>query len=683
MAASETYLVTSALPYANGDLHLGHIVEAVQTDIFVRFQKLLGNRAVYVCADDTHGTPIELSALRRKITPEALVAEAWEHHHRDYLKYGIQFDIFHTTNSQENRRYANLIFEALNTKGLVEQREIHQYYCEHDKRFLPDRFIVGTCPKCHTANQYGDVCESCGATYDPTDLAEPQCIICKKAPVLKASTHFFVKLAERADFLRAFLETPGMLQDDMRNFIGRWVEEGLHEWCISRDGPYFGFEIPGHPGKYFYVWLDAPIGYLSSTDKWCADTGKNIADYWDPASSTKVVHFIGKDIVYFHALFWPVMLDAAAFKLPSRIIVHGFLTVQGEKMSKSRGTFILASDYAQKVKHPQATEYLRFYFAAKLSSSSGDIDLSIDEIINRVNTMLVNNIGNLHHRTFIFIDRYFESKIPDEAWDAAIAEAVTKTVAEVKAHFEVVEYKEALEKIQALGNLGNKYYQDSKPWELLKSDVPAAAVVMTTCANLVRTLGVLLKPILPAIVSTLETQYGREFCWDDALFSLRGTPVGTTEKLVTPLVQEDFSDLIPPAAVPVIVASAKESKKAASKKAHGTAKPASSDPVTIDDFRKINLRVGIVKEAVPVENADKLLHLSVDDGERIRSIVAGIARSYAPADIIGRRIVFVANLTPATIRGHLSEGMILAADNGKGLSLIAPDADALPGAIVA
>ena len=452
--SAKRFLVTMALPYANGDLHLGHVLEAVQTDIYVRYRKLRGGEVIYVCADDTHGTPIEVSALRRKITPQELITEARENHLRDYAGFNIGFDIFSSTDSEENRVYAERIFESLKKNGLVVERDIDQYYCEHDKRFLPDRFIMGSCPRCTTADQYGDVCESCGATYEPTELGDPHCILCREKPVMRQSRHFFVELGKREQFLRDYLATPGVLQDDMRNFVTSWINDGLREWCVSRDGPYFGFPIPGAPGKFFYVWLDAPIGYISSTDRWCAGHGRRVEEFWSPGSGTQIVHFIGKDIVYFHALFWPVMLHSAGFALPSTIFVHGFLNVGGEKMSKSRGTFILAKDFLSKVKHPQAAEYLRFFFGAKLSNTTADIDLAPDEFVKRVNTTLANNFGNLHNRTFVFCERFFDRKIPDAPWDETIAAEVAAAALEIERHYATAEYKLVVERVHGLGNLG-------------------------------------------------------------------------------------------------------------------------------------------------------------------------------------------------------------------------------------
>jgi methionyl-tRNA synthetase len=657
-------VVTAALPYANSDIHLGHIVEAVQTDIFVRFQKLRGNRVIFAWADDTHGTPIELAARKQGITPESLVGDMGRNHVRDYGAFEIGYDIFYHTNSPENRHYAELIYAKLREKGLVVERDVEQFYCDHDQRFLPDRFIKGICPKCDAVDQYGDVCEACGATYAPTEMKEPRCMICGTPPALKSSRHFFVELGKREQFLR-YLNTTGVLQGEMKNFVEHWIDEGLREWCISRDGPYFGFKIPGTEDKYFYVWLDAPIGYLSSTAKWCADHGEDVLKLWGKGAPARLVHFIGKDIVYFHTLFWPVMLDAADFKLPDSIFVHGFLTMQGEKMSKSRGTFILAKDYVAKVKHPAACEYLRFFFGAKLTNNTGDIDLNIEEFCTRVNTTLVNNIGNLHNRTFVFLARFFQSRLPDVAWDSAIAAAVETAGQEIAEHFERVEYKAAIEKIHVLGNLGNKYYQDSKPWELIKHDQAAAGVVMVTCVNLIKALAVFLKPIMPALVGRIEAQFGCRFQWDDHCFSLRGATLGIAEKIVLPVEAAQFEELMGVAPA---------------------APKANSDASALIDgaqFTAVDLRVGVVLSAERVEKSDKLLKLIVDTGAGQRQIIAGIAKHYTPEAITGKRIAFIANLKPAQIMGLTSEGMVLAAQKGKRLVVLTPDGDIPAGAKIA
>jgi methionyl-tRNA synthetase len=663
----QTFVVTAALPYANGDIHLGHIVEAVQTDIFVRYQKLRNNRVVFAWADDTHGTPIELAARKAGISPESMIAAVWQNHVRDYGAFSIGYDIFYSTNSPENRHYAELIFGKLRENGLVVERDVEQFFCEHDQRFLPDRFIRGTCPKCGAVDQYGDVCESCGATYAPTDLKDSRCMICNAPPTLRTTRHFFVELGKREQFLRQYLDT-GVLQEEMKNFVVHWIDEGLREWCVSRDGPYFGFQIPGTADKYFYVWLDAPIGYIAATAKWCADHGEDIAALWGPGAPAKLVHFIGKDIVYFHTLFWPVMLQEGGFKLPDNIFVHGFLTVQGEKMSKSRGTFILAKDFAAKVGHPAACEYLRFFFGAKLTNNTGDIDLNVDELCNRVNTTLVNNIGNLHNRTFIFLDRFFQSHLPDVAWDEGIAATVAATGAEIAAHFERVEYKTAVDKIHMLGNIGNKYYQDSKPWELIKTDPAAAGRVMVTCVNLIRSLAVFLKPIVPGLVATIEAQFGAPLQWNDHVFSLRQGTLGKAEKIVVPLERSQFDALLGAAieAVP---------KPAASK----DAKP----PIGIEQFQAVDLRVGRIKAAEAVAGSDKLLKCTVDTGDGDCQIIAGIGKHYDPAALVDKRVIFIANLKPAMLMGLASEGMLLVAQKGKKMVLAAPESEIAIGAKVA
>jgi methionyl-tRNA synthetase len=656
-----------ALPYANGDIHLGHLLEAVQTDIFVRYQKLRGNSAVFVAADDTHGTPIELSALKQKITPEELIAQAHKNHVRDYAGFNIGFDIYYSTNSEENRKYAELIFANLQKNGLVVEREINQYYCEHDRRFLPDRFIVGACPKCGAADQYGDVCEACSSTYEPTDIVEPHCIICGKTPVLRTSKHLYVELSKSEDFLREYIATPGVLQEDMRNFVTSWINGGLREWCISRDAPYFGFKIPGTENKYFYVWLDAPIGYISSTEKWCKDNGRRVEDFWSPQCGAKVVHFIGKDIVQFHLLFWPVMLKNSNFNLPSTVFVHGYLNTRGEKMSKSRGTSISAKDFLATIKHPQAPEYLRFFFASKLSSTTVDIDLTGTEFVNRVNTTLANNIGNLHHRTFIFCERYFDKKIPEGGWDEGIAATVAAAAAEIEQYYEKAEYKSVVERVHALGNLGNKYYQDSKPWELIKSDPAAAAKIMVTCANLIKAIAVFLKPVIPEICGSLERQLGAKFSWNDYAFSLSNKPLVVTEKLVIPLTDDDVAPLFgQPAAVAAPAVSASE---------NGT--------IDIAAFKAVDLRVAKIVSAERIEKSKKLLKLQCEIGDEKRQILAGIAEHYSPESLLGKLVIVIVNLKPAKLMGHESQGMVLAAsDAGGGLSLLFPDKALVSGAKV-
>jgi methionyl-tRNA synthetase len=651
-------LVTSALPYANNNIHLGHLFEAVQTDIYVRYHRLRGATVRYVCADDTHGTPIELAALRQKIAPELLVEQTRKDHMRDYAGFNISFDIFYTTNSDENRKYAEFIYKKLRDNDLIVEKEISQYYCEHDKRFLPDRFIVGGCPRCKAEKQYGDVCEVCGATYDPTELSEPKCIICNNPPVLRQSRHFYVQLKKCEGFLREYIGSSGALQGDIRNFVTSWIDDGLKEWCISRDGPYFGFKIPDTENKFFYVWLDAPIGYISSTDRYCKDHGERVEDYWGCDADTKVVHFIGKDIVYFHALFWPVMLKNAGFKLPSRIFVHGFLNIEGEKMSKSRGTFILAKDYLEKVKHPQAPEFLRFYFASKQMPNTGDVDLNKSELLTKTATTLANNIGNLHHRTLVFCDRYFQKSIPDAPWDESIATIVEEAGREISRYYESGEFKSVVEKIHALGSLGNKYYQDAAPWEQMKTDPSKAASVMVTCVNLIKALAVFLKPITPEITGSIERQIGTILKWEDYVFSLRNKPLGVTDKIVKPFEESDLD---------AVFAAASQNKAQ-------QVSAATPGLIDINHFKAVDLKIAVIKSAERVEKSSKLLKLQVEIGKETRQIVAGIAAHYKPEDLPGRQVVVVANLKPATLFGLTSEGMLLCAQNSGGeLVLIHPE----------
>lgn len=644
-STSKKILVTCALPYANADIHLGHLLEAVQTDTFVRFQKLIGNQVTFVCADDTHGTPIELSALKRGILPEMLIAQARTDHMRDYAGFNIGFDIFYSTNSDENRKYAELVYSNLKKNSLIVEREINQFYCDYDKRFLPDRFIIGTCPRCKSPGQYGDVCEKCSATYEPTELLEPHCIICGNSPQLRKSKHLYVELAKCEQFLREYIHRPGVLQDDMRNFVKTWIDEGLKQWCISRDGPYFGFKIPGTDDKYFYVWMDAPIGYISSTEKWCKDNDRRIEEFWAPDSGTQIFHFIGKDIVYFHALFWPVMLKNSNFNLPSKIFVHGFLNINGEKMSKSRGTFILAKEYLEKVNHPQAPEFLRFYFGSKLMPNTSDIDLNSGELLSKVNTTLANNIGNLHHRTFVFCERYFDKKIPDAPWDEAVATVVEEAAKEIAGYYEKCEVRSVIEKVHALGSLGNKYYQDSKPWELIKTDKLKAAQIMVTCVNLIKAIAIFLKPITPEISARIEKQLGLIFSWKDYSFSLSDKSLDSIEKLVKPLEEEELA--------PVFTSMIKEQPAPFPEVNDGL--------ISIDTFKKVELKIATIKEAEKVEKSSKLIKLQVEIGKERRQIVAGIAVSYAPNDLIGKQVVVIANLRPATVFGLTSEGMVLAA----------------------
>ena len=607
-------VVTMALPYANGDIHLGHMVEAVQTDIYVRYQKMSGREVRFICADDTHGTPIQINAMKQGITPEELIAKAWDNHTRDYAHFDISFDKFYSTNSPENKEWAEKFYHSMVQNNLITKKVIEQNYCEHDARFLPDRFVRGKCPKCGAEDQYGDNCEVCGSSYDSEALVAPACVLCGNAPILKESEHFFVDMSDKKKFLTEYLTSKKVLQEDIQSFVLNWVDD-MQERCISRDEPYFGFKIPGTTNKYFYVWLDAPVGYISTTDAWCKENGRSVEEFWGKEGKGEIVHFIGKDIVYFHTLLWPVMLDSIEVKLPKHIFVHGFLTVEGEKMSKSRGTFILAQDYINRVNHPNAAEFLRFYYAGKLAGGVADLDFNIDEFVNKVNTTLNNNIGNFQNRTSTFLDRFFESTIPDCQWDEAIALEVEKTVGEIQQAYEVVNYRLVTEKIQYLGSVANKYFQDTKPWELVKTDMAKASEVMNTCANLIRTLGTLLKPLVPSVAAKLEKQFNETFSWNTALFGLRGVTIGGAEKLILPLEVEQFEGLY---ATPSTVEAAKPKRE----------EPVEEE-IEFDTFLKMKTRVGVITAAEKMKKSKKMMKIQLDDGYKNRQIMSGIAEHYS------------------------------------------------------
>jgi len=536
-----------ALPYANGSIHLGHLVEAVQADVYARSQKMTGREVLFICADDQHGTPIQISAMKQGITPEELIARALASHEEDYEKYGIEFDFYYQTHSEENRFYMEKIYAGLQENGLIDKKTIKQFYCEKDKMFLPDRFVKGTCPKCSAENQNSDNCEVCGSSYNGEDIKNPKCSLCGQIPILKDSEHFFVDMQKEQSFLKNYVSKDGVIQDDMKVFVNNWTDD-LQERCISRDEPYFGFKIPGTgengmPPKYFYVWLDAPIGYISSTQKYCDENGIDINKYWSEDADCEIIHIIGKDIVYFHALLLPVMLKNAKIKVADRIFIHGFLTMEGEKMSKARGTFILAKDFAEKVQVEGIRQFLRFYFASKLTSTVNDLDFSIDEFINLINSTLVNNIGNFCNRTSVFLDRFFESTIPDVECDCEIEIQALEIVEKIKANYSAVNYRAAVDEIRNLGNLANKYFQDKKPWELVKTDMEQAKVVLTTCVNFIANFCVVIKPITPKIAEIAEEKFGEIFSWESANFKRRNKKVLPMQKLALPLEKAMFDGL--------------------------------------------------------------------------------------------------------------------------------------------
>ncbi len=646
-------LITSALPYANGSIHLGHLVEYIMTDILVRFLKMTGEDAVYMCADDTHGTPIELNARRAGITPEELIGRYYEEHQRDFADFHVAFDCFHSTNSEENRRHSEYIFEQLRQQGHIAVRPVEQYYCEPDGRFLPDRFIRGTCPnpKCQAEEQYGDVCEVCGTTYNPTDLKDPRCAICQTPPVIRESDHYFFTLGEYDAFLREWVATPGRIGPETRRFLETWLNDGLRDWDVSRDGPYFGFKIPGEENKYFYVWLDAPVGYIATTEKFCRETGRDFDAYWHNPDAT-IYHVIGKDIVYFHTLFWPAMLKGAGYTLPTKVLVHGFLTVNGEKMSKTRGTFVNARTYLDHL-DPQ---YLRYYYGAKLNGQPDDLDLNLEDFVNRVNADLVNNIANLVSRVVPFINRQFESQIGQLSADVQpLIADIQSRIPTIRGHYERVEFNRAVQEIVAISDIGNKFLQDAAPWEVIKQDRQAAQAICTFAANCCRTVATLIKPVLPEYAAAVEAILKVEpVSFDDAArFDLVDHEIGPFERL---------AERVDPKKVEAMIAASAESLEAQTE-TEPTAPPvdAIEPEITIDEFAKVDLRVATVLAAEIVEGADKLLQLRVDIGSEERTVFAGIRESYDPKELVGKQVIVVANLKPRKMRFGTSEGMILAA----------------------
>jgi methionyl-tRNA synthetase len=672
--APRKILVTSALPYANGPLHLGHMLEQVQTDIWVRFQKSRGHDCLYVCADDAHGTAIMLAAEKLGITPEQHIDNMRQLHVQDSAGFQIDFANFHTTHSEENRRWSERIYASLKENNHIASREITQAFDPEKQLFLADRFIKGSCPRCKTEDQYGDNCEACGATYSPADLINPISAISGATPVEKQSTHFFFKLPEYEAMLKGWLDSD-TLQSQVANKLREWTDAGLQEWDISRDAPYFGFEIPGEPGKYFYVWLDAPIGYIASFENYCERTGHPFKEYWQPGSDTELYHFIGKDIINFHGLFWPAMLHSAGLRTPTAIFAHGFLTVNGTKMSKSRGTFINASTYLE---HLDA-EYLRYYFAAKLSDSVDDIDLNLEDFVQRVNSDVVGKVVNIASRCAGFLRKGCDNKLTA---DCAEPEMLAEFIAagdSIAALYESREFNKAIREIIALSDKANQYIDAKKPWVLAKEEGKEAQVhaVCSVGVNLFRVLMTYLKPVLPAMAEKSEAFLNTSLDWT----ALRGPLLGHELSGFKPLIQR-----IDPKNVEAMVEASKPAETAAASLS-GDTKPASRqvdevpDTIQFEDFAKIDLRVAKIVAADHVEGADKLLQLTLDLGELgSKQVFAGIKAAYQPENLVGKLTVMVANLAPRKMRFGVSEGMVLAAGpGGEDIYLLEPGAGAQPG----
>jgi methionyl-tRNA synthetase len=665
-------LVTSALPYANGPIHLGHLVEYIQTDIWVRFQKQRGNQCYYVCADDTHGTPIMLKADREGITPEALIAQVGKEHLADFTEFGIAFDHYHSTHSDENKTFSSLIYERLRDAGHISSRTITQAYDPVKNMFLPDRFIKGECPKCGAADQYGDSCEACGATYSPTELKNAVSAVSGAKPVEKESVHYFFNLADFAGLLRHWTKS-GHLQPEVANKLDEWLEAGLQQWDISRDAPYFGFEIPDAPGKYFYVWLDAPIGYMASFKSLCDKQGLDFDAFWGKDSDAELYHFIGKDIIYFHALFWPAMLSGAGFRTPSAIFAHGFLTVNGEKMSKSRGTFIKARTYLDHLN----PEYLRYYFAAKLSAGVDDLDLNFDDFSQRVNSDLVGKVVNIASRCSGFIKKRFDNRLSSRCSEPALFAEFVNAHKQIAEFYETREFAKAMREIMALADKANQYIDEKKPWLIAKEEGKDDELheVCSMGINLFRILTAYLKPVIPALASEAEQFLN---------IASQAWPAAGALPL-TDHVINDFKPLmtrVEPDKIAAIIEASRENleKTAEPPKAKARTCDPIADTIEFDDFAKLDLRIARIVKAAPVEGADKLLQLTVDIGDETRNIFAGIKSAYAPEDLEGKLTVVVANLAPRKMRFGVSEGMVLAAGpGGKDLWVLHPDEGAQPG----
>ncbi|MCG8023299.1 MAG: methionine--tRNA ligase [Candidatus Thiodiazotropha endolucinida] len=660
-------------------MHIGHLVEYIQTDIWSRFQKMRGHQCTYVCADDAHGTPIMLRARQEGIEPEALIARVAKEHQADFADFRVDFDNYHSTHSPENQDCANTIYERNRDGGHIVKRTITQAYDPVEKMFLPDRFIKGTCPnpKCGADDQYGDNCEVCGSSYSPAELKNPVSAISGAVPEQRESDHYFFKLADFESMLKEWTGG-GHVQSEVSNKLGEWFEAGLQEWDISRDAPYFGFEIPDHPGKYFYVWLDAPIGYMASFRNLCDKTeGLDFDEYWTEGSETELYHFIGKDIIYFHTLFWPAMLHGAGFRTPSAVYAHGFLTVDGAKMSKSRGTFIKARTYLDHLN----PEYLRYYFAAKLGSGVDDIDLNLEDFAQRVNSDLVGKVVNIASRCAGFITKRFDGKLADQVTEQTLFNDFVNAGKVIAEHYEKREFSRAVREIMALADRANQYIDEQKPWVVAKEE-GKEAVLQAICSdglNLFRLLIGYLRPILPGTAEMAEAflQIG-PLTWEQLRTPLTGHQIGKFKPLMT---------RVDPKQIEAMLEHSKEDL--AGQAPAQTAKPAADSPlvtdpiadtIQFDDFAKLDLRIARIAKAEHVEGADKLLQLTLDLGGETRNVFAGIKSAYAPKDLEGKLTVMVANLVPRKMRFGVSEGMVLAAGpGGRELYILNPDEGAQPG----
>jgi methionyl-tRNA synthetase len=671
---SRQIVVTSALPYANGPIHIGHLLEYIQTDIWARYQKMRGHECIYVCADDAHGTPIMLRAQAEGVTPQVLIDRMKSEHEQDFADFAVEFDNYYTTHSDENRYFSELIYQRLKDGGHIRTRIISQAYDPKAEMFLPDRFIKGECPNCGTADQYGDNCENCGATYSPTDLKNPVSVVTGETPVEKDSEQYFFKLSDFEDMLKTWTRA-GHIQKEIANKMDEWLEEGLKDWDISRNAPYWGFEIPDAPGKYFYVWHDAPIGYMASFKNWCDRNNRNFDDFWSIDSKSELYHFVGKDIARFHTLFWPAELHGSGFRKPTAVYCHGFLTVDGQKMSKSRGTFIKARTYLEYLN----PEYLRYYFAAKLGPGIDDIDLNLEDFTTRVNSDLVGKVVNIASRCAGFINKTFEGQLAASMSDNSLSQKNVKAAQSIAEAYENREFSRAMREIMAIADRANQYIDEKQPWVVIK-DPARHAEVQDACTigiNCFRQLIILLKPVLPRLAAQAEAFLNvDELVWTDMEADLLDHQINRFKPLMT---------RVDPALIERMIEAGQEAQIEESKLNSGTPDTdtdieAIAEQINYDDFAKLDFRIALIVDASRVEKSNKLLQLTLDIGSETRNVFAGISGAYDPEQLKGKLTVMVANLAPRKMRFGVSEGMVLAAGSGESeIYLLSPDSGAKPG----
>lgn len=671
-AEQRRILVTSALPYANGSIHLGHLLEHIQTDIWTRFQRLRGHEIYSVCADDAHGTPVMLKAQELGITPEEMVEKTRAEHHQDLQDFFVEYDNYYVTHSPENKAICEEIYTRLDDAGYISKRVINQLYDPQKEMFLPDRFVKGTCPSCGAEDQNGDSCDVCGATYSPTEVKNPRSVVSGATPILKESEHFFFDLPKFEEMLKGWIRS-GALQDEMANKLQEWFEEGLQQWDISRDAPYFGFEIPGTTNKYFYVWVDAPVGYMASFKNYCDSHNLDFDAFWKAGSDTELYHFIGKDITYFHCLFWPAMLEGAGYRKPTGVNIHGFVTVNGAKMSKSRGTFIKGRTFLEHLN----PEYLRYYFAAKLGDGVSDIDLNFTDFAQKVNSDLVGKVVNIASRCAGFITKRFDGRLSETVLDEALLQQFHDAAERIAQLYESRKYHQAVREIMTLADKANQFIDANAPWVTIKEEGKEQFThdVCSLGINMFRILVTYLKPILPVLAQKAESFLNDELSWQSSQEVLKNHAINKFKPMMQRVEMEKIDKMIE---------ASKESLEAAAPVTPAKDTPLSKDPVSdtisFEEFAKVDLRVARIANAEHVEGADKLLRLELDLGGEKRQVFAGIKSAYDPASLIGKHTVMVANLAPRKMRFGLSEGMVLAAGpGGKDLYIMEPHEGAEPG----